>query len=84
MRWILVEIRPADPKFFFVRVDPFPQDFTPRASLGTRIALHAHEVGRKPMDRRVAAAFTGALDPFFVVGGLLLYLLKSPRQKTLV
>src|SRR6516164_9102339 len=39
MRWILVEIRPADPKFFFVRVDPFPQDFTPRASLGTRLAL---------------------------------------------
>src|SRR6516225_9003470 len=26
MRWILVEIRPADPKFFFVRVDPLPQD----------------------------------------------------------
>src|SRR5215469_15745446 len=35
------------------------------------------------LDRRVAAAFTGALDPFFVVGGLLLYLLKSPRQKRL-
>jgi hypothetical protein len=35
------------------------------------------------LDRPVAAAFTGALDPFFVVGGLLLYLLKSPRQKRL-
>jgi len=27
MRWILVEIRSRDPKFFFVRVDPLPQDF---------------------------------------------------------
>src|SRR6516225_7664321 len=56
MRWILVEIRPADPKFFFVRVDPFPQDVTPRASVGTRVALHAHEVGRKPMAIATAAA----------------------------
>src|SRR5262249_53214148 len=48
MRWILVEIRSPDPKFFFVRVDPFPQDFTPRASVRTRVALHAHEVGRNP------------------------------------
>src|SRR5215471_14946625 len=56
MRWILVEIRSPDPKFFFVRVDPFPQDFTPRASVGTRVALHAHEVGRKPMAIATAAA----------------------------
>src|SRR6516162_9027871 len=58
MRWILVEIRPADPKFFFVRVDPFPQDVTPRASVRTRVALHAHEVGRKPMAIATAAAPT--------------------------
>src|SRR5215469_3509525 len=42
MRWILVEIRSPDPKLFFVRVDPLPQDFTPCASLRTRLALHAH------------------------------------------
>src|SRR6516164_9742539 len=58
MRWILVEIRSPDPKFFFVRVDPFPQDFTPRASVRTRVALHAHEVGRKPMAIATAAAPT--------------------------
>src|SRR5215831_17340927 len=56
MRWILVEIRSPDLKFFFVRVDPLPQDVTPHASLGTRIALHAHEVGRKPMAIATAAA----------------------------
>src|SRR5215469_5387214 len=56
MRWILVEIRSPDPKLFFVRVDPLPQDFTPRASLGTRLALHAHEIGRKPMAIATAAA----------------------------
>src|SRR5262245_37646323 len=56
MRWILVEIRPPDPEFFFVRVDPLPQDFTPRASLRTRPALHAHEIGRKPMAIATAAA----------------------------
>src|SRR6516225_6367941 len=56
MRWILVEIRSPDPKFFFVCVDPLPQDFTPRASLGTRLALHAHEIGRKPMAIAAAAA----------------------------
>src|SRR6516225_4966556 len=56
MRWILVEIRSRDPEFFFVRVDPLPQDFTPRASLHTRLALHAHEIGRKPMAIATAAA----------------------------
>src|SRR5215471_2782516 len=56
MRWILVEIRSPDPKFFFVRVDPLPQDFTPRASLRTRIALHAHKINRKPMAIATAAA----------------------------
>jgi len=45
-------------KFFFVRVDPFPQDFTPRASLRTRVALHAHDIGRKPMAIATAAAAT--------------------------
>ena len=55
-RWILVEIRSPDPKFFFVRIDPLPQDFTPRASLGTRLALHAHKIGRKPMAIATAAA----------------------------
>ena len=56
MRRILVEIRSPDPKFFFVRVDPLPQDFTPRASLRTRLALDAHEIGRKPMAVAAAAA----------------------------
>src|SRR5215813_11253043 len=58
MRWIPVEIRPPDPKLFFVLVDPFPQDFTPRASLGTRVAVHAHDIGRKPMAIATAAAAT--------------------------
>src|SRR5215469_7326637 len=56
MRWILVEIRPPDPKFFFVRVDPLPQDITPRASLRTCLALHAHEISRKPMAIATTAA----------------------------
>src|SRR5262245_33064389 len=56
MRWILVEIRTPDPKFLFVRVDPLPQDFTPRASFRTCLALHAHEIGRKPMAIATAAA----------------------------
>src|SRR5215472_16186420 len=56
MRWIFVEIRPADPKFFFVRVDPLPQDFTPCASLRTRVALHTHEIDRKTMAIATAAA----------------------------
>jgi len=46
MRWILVEIRPPDPKFFFMRVDPLPQDFPRRASLRTRLARHDHEIRR--------------------------------------
>src|SRR4029077_6873581 len=56
MRWILIEIRSPDPKFFFVRVDPLPQDFTPRASLPTCLGLHAHEIGREPMAVATAAA----------------------------
>src|SRR5512139_3115536 len=56
MRWILVEIRSPDPKLFFVRVDPLPQDFTPRASLRTCRALHAHKIGCKPMAIATAAA----------------------------
>ena len=56
MRWILVEIRTADPKFFFVRIDPLPQAFTPRASLRTCRALHAYEIGCKPMTIATAAA----------------------------
>ena len=55
-RWILVEIRSPDPEIFFVRVDPLPQDFTPRASLRGRLALHAHEIGRKTMAIAAAAA----------------------------
>jgi hypothetical protein len=39
MRRILVEIRSPDPKLFFVRIDPLPQDFTPLASLRTCLAL---------------------------------------------
>ena len=64
MRWILVEIRPPDPEFFFVRVDPLPQDFTPRASLRTRLALYAHEVGREPM-----AIATAAAPPWYELSG---------------
>src|SRR6516165_9865543 len=56
MRWILVEIWSPDAKFFFVGVDPLPQDFTPRASLRTRLALHAHDIGRKPVAIATAAA----------------------------
>ena len=56
MRWILVEIRACDPKLFFVRVGPLPQDFTRRASLRTCLALHAHGIGRKPMAIATAAA----------------------------
>src|SRR5262249_38019626 len=56
MRWVLIEIWSPNPKFFFVRVDPLPQNVTPRASLSTRIALHAHEIGRKPMAIATAAA----------------------------
>jgi hypothetical protein len=56
MGWILVEIRSPDPKLFFVRVDPLPQDFTPREPLRTRLAPHAHEIGRKPMAIATAAA----------------------------
>src|SRR6516225_4134756 len=59
MRRILVKIWSANPKFFFVRVDPLPQDFTPRPSLRTCLALDAHEVGRKPM--AVAAATAPAM-----------------------
>ena len=59
MRRILVEIRSTDPKFFFVRVDPLPQDFAPRASLRARLALHAHKIGRKPV--AVATAATPAM-----------------------
>src|SRR6516164_5878322 len=58
MRWILVEIRSPDPKFLFVCVDPLPQVFTPRAPLGTRLALHAYKIGRKPMAIATAAAAT--------------------------
>src|SRR5262249_1846288 len=56
MRRILVEIRSPDPKFFFVRVDPLPQDVTPRASLRTAGTLHTHEIGRKPMAIATGAA----------------------------
>src|SRR5437764_7850553 len=56
MRWILVEIRSPDPKFFFVRVDTLPPRFTPRASPGTRLALHADEIDRKTMAIATAAA----------------------------
>src|SRR5262245_63466889 len=56
MRWILVEIRTADPKLFFVRIDPLPQEVTPRVSLRTCLALDAHEIGRKPMAIATAAA----------------------------
>jgi hypothetical protein len=45
--------------------------------LGTR----AHECPLNEIRRRAVAAFAGALDPFFVVGRLLLYLPKSPREK---
>src|SRR5262249_9168854 len=56
MRGIFVEIRSPDPEFFFVRVDPLPQNFTPCASLCTRLALHAYEIGRKTMAIATAAA----------------------------
>src|SRR5262245_50934989 len=56
MRWILVEIRTTDPKLFFVRIDPLPQDFTPLAPLRPCLALHAHEIGRKPMPIATAEA----------------------------
>src|SRR5437763_410017 len=56
MRRILVEVWSPNPKFFLVRVDPLPQDFTPRAPLRTRLALNAHEIDRKPMAIATAAA----------------------------
>src|SRR5215813_9787826 len=56
MRWVLIEIWSPNPKFFFVRVDPLPQDVTPRASLRTGGTLHTHEIGRKPMAIATAAA----------------------------
>src|SRR5262249_53496150 len=56
MRWVLVEIRPPDPKLLLVRVDPLPQDVAARASFRARLALHVDEIGRKPMPVATAAA----------------------------
>src|SRR5262249_35065342 len=55
MRWILVEIRSPDPKLFFMRVDPLPQGFTPRASLRPCLAFPASEITRTPMAIATAA-----------------------------
>src|SRR5215470_16534561 len=56
MRWILVEIWSRDSKFRFVRIDPLPQAFARRASLCPCLALHANEIGCKPMAIAAAAA----------------------------
>src|SRR5262249_6171519 len=58
MRWILVEIRTADPKLLFVRIDPLPQEFTPGASLRACLTLHAHKISCEPMAIATAAAPT--------------------------
>src|SRR4029450_13091453 len=56
MGWILVQIRTADPKLLFVRIDPLPQEFTPGASLRTCLTLHAHKISCEPMAIATAAA----------------------------
>src|SRR5262245_1498635 len=56
MRWILVEIRPPDPKLFLVCIDPLPQNVASRASFRACPALHVHEIDRKPMSVATAAA----------------------------
>src|SRR5512132_425253 len=74
MRWILVEVRTADAKLLFVRIDPLPQDFTRRTSLRTCLALHAHKIGCKPMAiaAAAAAAMVRAVRRSLVAAGKLL------------
>src|SRR5262245_43362107 len=55
MWWILVEVRSPDTKLFLVRIDPFPQNVARGAPLCTCLALHAHEIGSKPVTITTAA-----------------------------
>src|SRR5262249_8095765 len=55
---ISVEIRSPDPVLLLVRIDPLPHVFAGNASLRTCLALHAHEIGRKPVAIAAATAPT--------------------------
>ena len=59
MRRVPIEIRSSDSKFFFVRIDPFPQLPAGSQSLRTGLALYAHKIGRSPV--AVAAAEAAAM-----------------------
>ena len=54
MRRILTGIRSPDTEVFAVGIDPFPLVFSCPVSLGTCLALYAHDIGRQPM--AIAAA----------------------------
>ena len=54
VRWIFIKIGSAYSKIFAVRVYPVPQFFILVPSLSLSLAVHAHEIGGKPV--AVAAA----------------------------
>src|ERR1700730_10812215 len=49
MRRVSIEIRTRDPELLAVGVDPLPQNFARDPALRPRLALDAHEIGRKPV-----------------------------------
>src|SRR5580700_4050108 len=49
VRRVSVEIGPPDAEFLAVRIDPFPQALACAPPLRARLAVHADEIGCKPV-----------------------------------
>src|SRR5260370_37023220 len=58
MRRVSIEIGSSDTKIFIVRIDPLPQLLTGTPSLCPCLALHADDIGRKPVTVAAAEAST--------------------------
>ena len=81
MWWIPIEIRPPDPEFLAVRIDPLPHASACKPSLCACCALHTDEIGRKPMAIAAAAnaPTLGAVGGGFVAARERLPVVRSGR-----